>query len=328
VPRKTGTVWRALSKVPPHNFGRRRVPERPGRDVVEAEMPASRDSTTSFVGGTISSRARARLRARTAPAPAWRVHADRLVVFVLAIALWQFCSLYFGAIWFSSPWRVLARFIAEVQNGELFFNTVYTVKAAFYGSLLGGIPGALLPFVLRRRPLTGAVLDPYLAGGYGVPKLALAPLFILWFGVDLEPKVALVASIVSFVVFFSTTAGVNAVNAQYVSVARVFGAKERDIARHIVWPGAIPYAFAGFRIAAPYAIGAAVVGELISSNRGLGFMINSGATDFDTTLVFVALVTLTMLVVAINLVVARAERWLLRWRPPQQQGFGSRVMGS
>ena len=147
--------------------------------------------------------------------------------------------------------------------------------------------------MLRRRPLAGAILDPYLAAGYGVPKLALAPLFILWFGIDLEPKIALVASIVFFLVFFSTMSGVNAVNAQYVSVMRVCGAKERDIARHVVWPGAIPYAFAGFRIAAPYAIGAAVVGELISSNRGLGFMINSGATDFDTTLVFVALVTLT-----------------------------------
>jgi NitT/TauT family transport system permease protein len=273
-------------------------------------------------------RARPRSRFQAGPAPRWRVYVDRLIVFVLVIALWQFCSVYFGAIWFSSPWRVLTRFFVEVRNGELFFNTIYTLKAAFYGALLGGIPGVLLPFVLRRRPVTCAILDPYLAGGYGMPKLALAPLFILWFGVDLEPKVALVASIVSFLVFFSTTAGVSAVNAQYVSVARVFGAKERDIARHIVWPGAIPYAFAGFRIAAPYAIGAAVVGELISSNRGLGFMINSGATDFDTTLVFVALVTLTILVVGINLVVARAERWLLRWRPPQQHGLGSRVMGS
>ena len=252
---------------------------------------------------------------------------DRLALLVLAIAGWELCSLYFGTIWFSSPWGVLTRFLSEVWSGDLWFHTVYTLKAAFVGSLVGGIPGALLPFALRRHPLAGAIFDPYFAGGYGVPKLALAPLFILWFGVDLEPKVALVASIVSFLVFFSTTAGVSAVNAQYVSVARVFGAKERDIARHIVWPGAIPYAFAGFRIAAPYAIGAAVVGELISSNRGLGYLINAGATDFDTTLVFVALATLTMLVVAINYLVARTERWLLRWRPPQPGG-GARVLGA
>ncbi len=256
-----------------------------------------------------------------------RVIVDRLVVFVLVIAGWQLCSSYFGTIWFSSPWRVLDRFIDELRSGDLFFQAAYTLKAALYGSLLGGIPAALLPFALRRRPVAGAILDPYFVGGYGVPKLALAPLFILWFGVDLEPKVALVASIVSFLVFFSTTAGVNAVNSQYVNVARVFGATERDIARHIVWPGAIPYAFAGFRIAAPYAIGAAVVGELISSNRGLGFLIQSGATDFDTTLVFVSLTTLTMIVIVVNLLVGRCERWLLRWRPAQR-GLTSKVIGA
>jgi NitT/TauT family transport system permease protein len=247
-----------------------------------------------------------------------RTFIDRLIVLLLVIAGWELCSLYFGTIWFSSPWRVLRRLIEETQSGDLFFEAAYTLKAALYGSLLGGIPGLLLPFALRRRPLASAILDPYFIGGYGVPKLALAPLFILWFGIDLEPKVALVASIVSFLVFFSTAAGVNAVNSQYVNTARVFGASERDIARHIVWPGAIPYAFAGFRIAAPYAIGAAVVGELISSNRGLGFLIVSGATDFDTTLVFISLITLTILVVIVNLLVGCCERWLLRWRPPQQ----------
>ena len=291
-------------------------------------MPASRDSAIPSARGPAASKPRPRRRARgPARMPSARIYLDRLIVLVVVIGLWQACSAYFGVIWFSSPWLVLTRFIEELRNGELLFNTTYTLKAAFYGALIGGVPAMLLPFVLRRRPLTGAILDPYLAAGYGVPKLALAPLFILWFGIDLEPKVALVASIVFFLVFFSTMSGVSAVNGQYVSVMRVCGAKERDIARHVVWPGAIPYAFAGFRIAAPYAIGAAVVGELISSNRGLGFMINSGATDFDTTLVFVALVTLTILVVAINLVVARAERWLLRWRPPQQ-GLTSRVISA
>lgn len=256
-----------------------------------------------------------------------RVIIDRLIVFALVIAVWQLCSLYFGTIWFSSPWRVFERLIAELRSGDLLFQAAYTLKAALYGALIGGIPGALLPFALRRHPVAGAILDPYFVGGYGAPKLALAPLFILWFGIDLAPKVALVASIVSFLVFFSTAAGVSAVNAQYVSVARVFGASERDIARHIVWPGAIPYAFAGFRIAAPYAIGAAVVGELISSNRGLGFLIVSGATDFDTTLVFVSLVTLTIIVVALNFVIGRCERWLLRWRPPQQ-GPVSRIIAT
>lgn len=244
-----------------------------------------------------------------------RLVLDRCVILVLAVALWQFCSTEFGTHWFSSPWKFTEKFVELSLNGDVVFHTIYTIKAAIYGFLVGGIPAALLPFALRRTPVLNTILDPYLIGGYGVPKLALAPLFVLWFGIDLEPKIALVASIVSFLVFFSTMAGVQAVNAQYVNMARVAGATEAHIARHIVWPGAIPYSFAGFRIAAPYSVGAAVVGELISSNRGLGYMIQSGATDFDTTTVFVSLGTLTLIVVAVNTFVARAERRLLRWRP-------------
>jgi NitT/TauT family transport system permease protein len=244
-----------------------------------------------------------------------RLILDRCGLLVLAIAAWQACSEGFGVHWFSSPLRFAEKFSELSLNGDIVFHMTYTVKAAVYGFLVGGVPAALLPFALRRMPVVNTILDPYFIGGYGVPKLALAPLFVLWFGIDLEPKIALVASIVSFLVFFSTMAGVQAVNAQYVSMARVAGASEAHIARHIVWPGAIPYAFAGFRIAAPYSIGAAVVGELISSNRGLGYMIQSGATDFDTTTVFVALGTLTLVVVVVNTFVAQAERRLLRWRP-------------
>jgi len=244
-----------------------------------------------------------------------QVTIDRLVILVLCIAVWQLCSMEWGTHWFSSPLKMTNRLIEVVLNGDLMYHADYTIKAAIIGFVIGGVPFALLPFALRRAPVLSAILDPYFAGAYGMPKLALAPLFVLWFGIDLEPKVALVASIVSFLVFFSTMAGVQAVNAQYVNMARVAGASEKDIARHIVWPGAIPYSFAGFRIAAPYSIGAAVVGELISSNRGLGYMIQAGATDFDTTTVFVSLFTLTIIVVLVNWGVAHAERWLLRWRP-------------
>ena len=247
--------------------------------------------------------------------PQLRVALDRTFILILCIAAWQLCSMEWGTHWFSSPMKTTNRFIELTLNGDLFYHAGYTVQAAIIGFLVGGIPGVLLPFALRRAPVTSAILDPYFAGGYGMPKLALAPLFVLWFGIDLEPKVALVAAIVSFLVFFSTMAGVQAVNAQYVNMARVMGANEKDIARHIVWPGAIPYSFAGFRIAAPYSIGAAVVGELISSNRGLGYLIQAGATDFDTTTVFVSLATLTLMVVIVNLGVAHLERWLLRWRP-------------
>jgi NitT/TauT family transport system permease protein len=155
-----------------------------------------------------------------------------------------------------------------------------------------------------------------MVGGYGAPKLALAPLFILWFGIGIESKIALVAITVFFIVYFSALAGIRALDAKLVQMAQVAGASERAVARHIVFPGAVPYIFTGFRIAMPYSIGGAVIAELISANRGLGYLIQLGAMNFDTTGVFVALVAVTLIVFVCNWSVDIVERWLLRWRPP------------
>jgi NitT/TauT family transport system permease protein len=155
-----------------------------------------------------------------------------------------------------------------------------------------------------------------MVGGYGAPKLALAPLFILWFGIGIESKVALVAITVFFIVYFSALAGIRALDAKLVQMAQVVGANERDVARHIVFPGAVPYIFTGFRIAMPYSIGGAVIAELISSNRGLGYLIQLSAMNFDTIGVFVALVATALIVFIGNLTVNVIERWLVRWRPP------------
>ena len=178
------------------------------------------------------------------------------------------------------------------------------------------MPGAVLPFLLRRAPRLTAVLDPYLVAGYGMPKLALAPLFILWFGIGLASKVALVASIVFFLIFFSTAAGVRGTDVHLVAMARVAGASERAVARHVVWPGAVPHVFAGLKIALSYAIGAAVVGELISSNRGLGYLIQAASQDFDTTTAFAGLIACTLLIVAVNALVEGAERRSCAGAPP------------
>ena len=174
----------------------------------------------------------------------------------------------------------------------------------------------LLPFLLRRHPLIVAILDPFMVGGYGAPKLAFAPLFILWFGIGIESKIALVASVVFFIVYFSTLAGVRALDPKLVQMAQIAGAGERHVARHIVFPAAVPHIVAGFRIAVPYAIGGAVIAELISSNRGLGYLVQTGAMNFDTTSVFSAILAATLIVHGANWLLNVGERALLRWRPP------------
>jgi ABC-type nitrate/sulfonate/bicarbonate transport system permease component len=248
----------------------------------------------------------------------WRTYADRLVVLVVILAAWQVGSYFVGPYWLSSPWAVASRFVAQIWSGELIRQSAYTIEESLIGTIVGGVPAVLLPFLLRRHPIMVAILDPFMVGGYGAPKLAFAPLFILWFGIGIESKIALVASVVFFIVYFNTLAGVRALDPRLVQMAQIAGAGERHVARHIVFPAAVPYILAGFSIAVPYAIGGAIIAELISSNRGLGYLVQTGAMNFDTTSVFSAILAATLIVHAANMLLDAAERFLLRWRPPAQ----------
>jgi NitT/TauT family transport system permease protein len=246
----------------------------------------------------------------------WRRLFDRTLVCFIVVALWQVASWRVGIYWLSSPWAVATGFTDMLLTGELIRHAGYTLAEAAAGTLIGGLPAVLLPFVLRRHPVLVAILDPFMIGGYGAPKLAFAPLFIIWFGIGMESKIALVVSVVFFIVYFATLNGVRTLDVRLVQTAQVLGASERQVARHIVMPAAVPSIFAGFRIAVPYAIAVAVIAELISANRGLGSMVQTGATNFDTTAVFAAILMATLLVQAAIGLMNRIEARLLRWRPP------------
>jgi len=248
----------------------------------------------------------------------WRTHLDRAIVLVVLLALWQVAGMTLGVYWVSTPWATISRFFVTLWNGELIRQSGYTIEEAALGAVIGGVPAVVLPFVLRRSPIMVAILDPFMVGGYGAPKLALAPLFILWFGIGTESKIALVASVLFFIVYFSTLSGVRSLDSKLVQMAQLMGASEQQVARKIVFPGAVPHIFAGFRIGLPYAIGAAVIAELISSNRGLGYLVQVGAMNFDTTQCFVAILAATLIVHAVGWGVDGIEALLLRWRPPAE----------
>ena len=244
----------------------------------------------------------------------WRTITDRLIVLVIILAAWQIGSAIVGPYWLSSPWAVTSRFVAQMLSGELVRHSGYTIWESVCGAIAGGVPAVLLPFLLRRHPLMVAILDPFMVGGYGAPKLAFAPLFILWFGIGIESKIALVASVVFFIVYFNTLAGVRALDPKLVQMAQIAGAGERHVARHIVFPAAVPHILAGFRIAVPYAIGGAVIAELISSNRGLGYLVQFSGSQFDTAGVFAVLFVIALLAVALNHLVDRLQSRIERWR--------------
>lgn len=240
---------------------------------------------------------------------------DRLLAGALLLLLWWLAAALVGSYWISPPLETVQRLWTLLTSGNLLTHTGYTLAAATMGFMLGGVPGVLLPMVLRKHAFLQEVLDPFLIAGYGLPKLALAPLFILWFGIGLASKVALAASVVFFIVFFSTQAGVRQTDQRLVRMARVLGASDSQVSRKVVWPAVVPFVFAGFRIATPYAIGGVIISELVSSNRGLGYLVQYGAMSYSTPDIFATVVTITAVIGVATWLVGRLEHRLLRWQP-------------
>ena len=159
--------------------------------------------------------------------PRMRSLVDRIVVGVMLVAMWQVASWTLGEYWASSPWGTASRFVAMIASGELPLHTMYTLQETLVGFLIGAPPGILIPFLLRRHATARAIIEPYIVGAYGIPKLALAPLFIVWFGIGIGSKVALVASVGFFILFFNAMAGVSAIDPRLLATARIFGPTRR-----------------------------------------------------------------------------------------------------
>lgn len=240
---------------------------------------------------------------------------DRAVVVILLLGLWKAASLQVGPEWVSSPELVALEIWHWIISGSLYRHAIFTLQSAILGFLIGGVPGAVLPFLIRRMPFVVAVIEPFMLGGYAIPKLALTPVLVIWFGIGLWSKVALVASVSFFLLFFNAMAGIRSIQPQLVRMAEIAGADNQQVSRLIVFPATIAFIFTGIRVSLPLSIGGAAIAEMISSNRGLGYLIQLSATNFDATGSFAGIVVLGAVVALTNLIVDFAERKLLAWKP-------------
>ena len=247
----------------------------------------------------------------------WRTYTDRLIVLAVILAAWQVGSFLVGPYWLSSPGAVAARFCAQIWNGELIRHGGYTVEEALIGTLVGGVPAVLLPFLLRRHPVMVAILDPFMVGGWRPQARLRAAVHPL---VRHRHRIQDRAGGGCRLLHRLFQRAIRRARAR--SPARPDGTdrRRRRAARGAARgsAAAVPHILAGFRIAVPYAIGGAIIAELISSNRGLGYLVQTGAMNFDTTSVFSAILAATLIVHAANWLLNAAERTLLRWRPPAQ----------
>lgn len=239
----------------------------------------------------------------------------RLLFLSGLLAAWEGASRWFGAEFFiSRPSAVAASLWAILQNGVFFYHAGITTLEAVLGFVIGSAAGLAVGLLLGRAKLLADILDPFLTAFYSLPKVALAPLFILWFGIGLPMKVILTAAVVFFLVFLNTYSGVRNVSREQLTILRLMGANERDLMRMVVVPSAFTWVFTGLRLSVPYALIGALVGEIIAANRGLGYLLSDAAAQFDTAGVFAALAGIVALALVLNTAVKQAERLLMPWK--------------
>jgi len=247
---------------------------------------------------------------------AGRVLVWRLAVLVVGLVAWQVLS---GPVldpqFVSSPEGIVKRLGQWVSDGTLWFNTWITLQEIVLGFLLGATTGALLAYLIAPVRLIWDVLDPYLMSLYAIPKVALAPLFIVWFGIGTNMKVLLAAVSVFFLVFINTAVGVHEVDRGLIDAVRLMGATRRDIALKVTLPASMTGLLTGLRVSIPYALIGAVIGELVASNRGLGYLISNSSAQFDTDGVFATLIVLSLIAAALNALVTLLGRRANRWKP-------------
>jgi NitT/TauT family transport system permease protein len=252
-----------------------------------------------------------------------RLWLARAVLAVLLILLWEAAGRWLVDPFFvSRPSLVAAVLVEWTLTGRLVHHTWITIQEMLLGLALGSVGGIVVGLALGLRPALGRLLDPFVMGVYSLPKVALGPLFILWFGIGITMKIMLSAVIVFFLVFFNTLAGVRAVDRSLVSVIRMMGATRAQVVRKVVIPSALVWIFLGLRVSVPYALIGAVVGEIIASNRGLGFLLSNAAGYLDTPGLFAALFALMVLAILVNAGVNVLERRFLTWRPAEATDDG------
>ena len=239
----------------------------------------------------------------------------RVVVGIAFLAFWHYSSgRLIDTLLISSPEAVFARLWRWTIDGTLWTNLSITLEATAFGFIIGCASGFGLGLLFGRFNMLAEVFDPYITAIYSIPKIALAPLFIIWFGIGIESKVAVSAAIVFFVIFLNTYSGVREVNPLYVNVTRIMGGGEASVLRHVIVPSAASWVITGLKVSVPYALVGTVIGEFMSSNQGIGFLISQATGLFNTASVYAGIIVLAVVGAIINTALKYFEAWVLRWR--------------
>ncbi|MDX3663742.1 ABC transporter permease [Streptomyces sp. ID05-26A] len=208
----------------------------------------------------------------------------------------------------------------RIEQGVLLSSISVTLQETLVGFVIGAALGLVVGFVLGTSRTLSDILSPILAALYAIPRLALIPLFMLWFGLGFGSKLALVITVVFFLVFYNTHSGVRDVDQELVGVLKVMKASRWQVHTKVTIPSAMTWIIAGLHVSVPYALVAAVTGEMVASNRGMGYLIIRASGQFNTAGVFGGIAVLMALALVLTAVVHWLERKLLSWKSEKTAG--------
>jgi NitT/TauT family transport system permease protein len=264
--------------------------------------------------------------ASVAPGPRTLRLYQALLLFVV-FAVWHVLTsptllppIYFddankAAFFFGEPLKVLSRLWGWFASGEIWAHLWVTLVETMLAFVIGTVFGVIIGLWLALSPTTSAILDPYIKGFNAMPRIILAPIFAVWFGLGIASKVALGVTLVFFIVFFNVYQGVREVSPNVLANARMLGAGPRQLLRHVYLPSAMSWVFASLHNSVGLAFVGAVVGEYLGSASGVGYLILQAEGVFDINTVFAGILLLTAFALVLDWVVGLVERRLMVWQP-------------
>jgi NitT/TauT family transport system permease protein len=250
------------------------------------------------------------------------VWAGRIGLAVLVIGGWQAFTTWgiVDPFFFGQPSGIAKRLVDLFQHGTefgSFYSNVWTtIQEALAGFAVGSITGVVFGVALGQSRFLSDVLGPYIKMVNAIPRIVLGSIFIVAFGIGVTPKILLAAVLVFFIVFFNAFQGVREVDRNILANAKVLGASQTQIIRHVVVPSALTWIIASLHSAFGFAIVGALVGEVLGAQSGLGLVIKTAQNNFDPNGVFATMLVISVIVLGAEWLISKLEHRLLSWRPP------------
>jgi NitT/TauT family transport system permease protein len=250
------------------------------------------------------------------PDNALSVLVSRVAFAVAVLGVWQYgADRWFDSFYFSAPLRILMQVVKELIAPAFYHDLWVTTFEMLLGFGIGAGGGIVLGVLLARSAYVAKMLDPFLLALYSIPRVALAPMLIVWFGIGYSSKVFLAATLVFFVVFFNTLAGIRSVDKALCDIARVMQATEWQVFKKVMLPSASSWILTSIKVSLPFALVGVIFGEYLVSSEGLGFRLNNYSTNYNINGAMAIIFLMMVLMLALTAITNAIEARLLRWRP-------------